>query len=194
MAAAVALLGGCGHVVTNENTYSGVGGVLINGAEVRSAVQPLGGTGGYSFSAMVYSAGSGTTDGPFLWRIEATGREGVHEKLRVHRLKVETRATQRSEWFPSKQLGKFARFHPLQNDPGKTFAQYQIPGKLEVYPEEDGAIAITADISVESVERTERRVVRFRMDPEQTRNVDFIFLPGEIVKGGSGPDPREWRW
>ena len=195
MAAGAALLmAGCGHIVTKNKTYAGRGGVVINGAEVGSAVKPMGGDGGFALSAMIYMAGSGTTDGPYLWRIEATGEEGVHEQLRVHRLRVETEKTRRSEWFPAGRLGAPVEFRRIRKEPGKSFAQFQVPGKLEVYPEKDGAFAIVADISIQSVERTERRVVRFRMDPEQRRDVEFLFVPGEIVKSFGEKDPREWRW
>jgi len=35
-----------------------------------SGLKPLGGKAGASLSAMVVAAGTGTLDGPFLWRVE----------------------------------------------------------------------------------------------------------------------------
>jgi hypothetical protein len=39
----------------------------------------------------------------------------------------------------------------------------------------------TVDLSVSTRERTERKRVRFRMDPSEKRQDEFIFLPAEIV-------------
>lgn len=188
------LMGSCAHFVTKNKSYLEGGEVEINGAMVRSAVKPNGGEGGMSLSAMVYSAGTATLDGPFKWRIEATGEEGQHKGMTVHRLKVTTRTTKRNEWYPVKYLGKLALFESLQGEAGKVFAQYPIPGELEVFPEVDGAIEILADISVRTVERVERRVVRFSMAPSESREVEAIFLPAEIVRGFGEKDPREWAW
>jgi len=166
----------------------------VNGALVRSAVKPMGGEPGFSFSAMVYTAGSGTLDGPFLWRIEATGDDGYHKTLTVHRVKVETINTKRSEWYPQKLLGKTVEFYPIKGEPGEVFAQYRIPGKLEVFPSEDGPITILADLTIRSVEKKVRRLVRFRMAPHRTKDFEFLFLPADVVKSASSEDPREWRW
>lgn len=190
----VLFFGSCGHFVTKSRSYSGQGGVEVNGAMVRSAVRPMGGEGGFALSAMVYTAGSGSLDGPFLWRIEATGEEGVHEALTVHRLKVTTKLTQRSEWYPQRHLGVREPFKGSKGAPGKVFAQFQVPGKLEAYPDEDGSITILADLSVQSARRTVRQVVKFEMDPSLGREVDFVFLPAEIVKGFGEEDPQEWKW
>ncbi|MFP6866353.1 MAG: hypothetical protein VCA35_10470 [Roseibacillus sp.] len=183
----------CGHVVTKRSSYAEERGVVVNGALVRSAVKPVGGEAGFTLSAMVYTAGSGTLDGPFLWRIEAEGDDGYHKELTVHRVKVETRATQRSQWYPQKLLGKTVEFYPVKGEPGEVFAQYQIPGKLEVFPYEDGEITILVDLTVRSVERSQREVVRFRMAPQRTKDFEFLFLPADIVKG-RGKDPKEWEW
>jgi len=128
----------CGHFFVKSKSYTPSNAIDINGAKVTSNVKPMGGSSGFQISAMIYTAGSGTLDGPFIWRIEAEGQEGIHESLTVHRLKVTTEKTKRSEWYPSKHLNKPAEFSALRKEPGKTFAQYQIPGKLEVYPEKDG--------------------------------------------------------
>jgi len=184
----------CGHIFTKSHTYSKVEGVDINGASIRSAVKPNGGKGGLSLTAMIYMAASATLDGPFLWRIEAEGKEGVHEKLIVHRLKVETKETKRSEWFPQEELGKFAKFKPVPKQPGVTFANYQIPGRLKVMPREDGDIRITADISVVSNKRTVREIVRYSMASAKESDAEFLFVPGEIVKSFGPKDPTEWSW
>ena len=188
------VLGSCAQFVSKEKSYLEGGAVEINGSMVRSAVKPNGGEGGMALSAMVYSAGTATLDGPFKWRIEATGVEGEHRGLTVHRLKVRTSKTGREEWYPEKYLGKLALFQPLKGEAGKSFAQYPIPGELEIYPEQDGAIEILADISVRTVKGATRRVVRFSMAPKQSREVESIFLPAEIVKGFGEKDPRAWHW
>lgn len=183
----------CGHVLTDRSSYRGEQGVEVNRALVRSAVKPLGGTAGFALSAGVYTAGSGTLKGPFLWRIEAEGDDGYHKGLTVHRVKVETKITQRKEWYPQNLLGKTVEFHPLKGSPGEVFAQYQIPGELEVFPDEDGDITIIADLTVRTVEERVRKMVRFRMAPQQSRDFEFIFLPAEIVQGKKS-NPKAWNW
>jgi len=187
------LLTSCGHVVTERASYEGEEGVEVNGAVVRSAVKPMGGEAGFSLSAVVYTAGSGTLDGPFLWRIEAEGDDGYHKDLTVHRVKVETRASERSEWYPQELLGKTVEFFPVKDEPGEVYAQYQIPGKLEVFPAEDGAITILVDLTVRSVEKSVRELVRFRMAPQQTKDIEFLFLPADIVSAKK-QEHKRWKW
>ena len=162
-AALTACLCSCGHVYTKSHSYQKSELVTINGASVGSAVKPEGGKGGFSLSAMVYFAGSATLDGPFRWRIEAEGKEGIHESLTLHRVKVITSKTKRSEWYPSQYLGKPVSFKTFKKEPGKSFANFEIPGKLKVYPREDGDITVIADISVTTNKKAERRQVRFKL-------------------------------
>ncbi|MBK1830814.1 hypothetical protein JIN77_08765 [Verrucomicrobiaceae bacterium R5-34] len=183
----------CGHLYTKSHSYAKSSTVTINGAKVGSAVKPEGGKGGFSMSAMVYMAGAATLDGPFRWRIEAEGKEGIHKSLTVHRVKVITSKTKRSEWYPRQHLGTAQAFSSYKKEPGKSFANFQIPGKLKVYPRSDGDITVIADISVTSTQKTERRQVRFLLRADTTKEVDFINLPAEIIKG-SRNDPREWQW
>jgi|GEM_PF-3044295 len=61
--------------------------------------QTLGGKSRFSTTAMIYSAGSGTLDGPFLRRIKAEGRTGVHEWHRLDEARVSTALTKRRERF-----------------------------------------------------------------------------------------------
>lgn len=183
----------CGHIYTKSHSYQKSATVSINGAQVGGAVKPEGGKGGVSMSAMVYMAGAATLDGPFRWRIEAEGIEGVHKSLKVHRVKVVTSKTKRSEWYPSRHLGSAVPFKPYKKEPGKAFANFQIPGKLKVYPRTDGNIMIIADISVTTGRKTERRQVKFRLQSTTKKDMDFISLPAEIIKG-SRKDPREWEW
>ena len=188
-----ACLVSCGHIYTKSHSYSGLATATINGAEVSSAVKPMGGKQGFALSAMVYMAGSATLDGPFIWRIEASGKKGVHQKMVVHRIKVTTSKTKRSEWYPRKHLGFDTPFKPYKVEPGKVYAVYQIPGKLKVYPQTDGKITILADVSVTTNKRTQREMVRFTMNPDTTKDVEFINVATEIVKSRN-PDPREWKW
>lgn len=183
----------CGHIYTKSHSYQKSATVTINGARVGSAVKPEGGNAGFSMSAMVYMAGAATLDGPFRWRIEAEGRQGVHRSLKVHRVKVVTSKTKRSEWYPGRYLGKAVPFKPFKKEPGKVFANYQFPGKLKVYPRTDGDITVIADISVATTRKTERRLVRFQLRSGTHKDVKFISLPTEIIRG-SRHDPREWEW
>ena len=183
----------CGHIFTKSHTYQKSSTVEINGAHIGSSVKPMGGKSGFSLSAMVYMAGSATLDGPFIWRVEAEGKEGEHQSMVVHRVKVTTSKTKRSEWYPAYHLGYTQPFKPFKKEPGKAYAVFQIPGKLKVYPREDGDITILADVSVTSSKRTLRRLIKFQLKSDTTKEVEFINLPAEIVKGAQ-KDPREWRW
>ena len=189
---ALALLPGCAAIVAKKHTYAAAGGAEVNGASVSLRVKPEGTDGGtYALSAVVVSAGMATLDGPFRWRIEATGQEGVHEHLVVHRLHTRTSVTRRDEWYPVKHLGRHAAFRAVTGEPGTARAVYEIPGLLEVKPREDGALEILADLSVTAKGRSRRQRLRFRLDPAMKREDEFIFIPAEIVRG-IGTDPADW--
>jgi hypothetical protein len=194
---AVALsVSSCAQFFKKEKTYRAIGSRELNGAQVTSAVKPMGGKSGLSVSAMVYSAGTGETDGPFLWRIEAIGEKGIHQSLIVHELTVRTAKTGRAEPYPEKWLGIIAPFEPMKGEEnaGKVFAKYQLPGKLEVFPEEDGEITLVAELTIRSVTGNRRGEVAFRMEPTIERETETLFLPREIAKSLGGEDPTEWDW
>ncbi|MGB1260429.1 MAG: hypothetical protein ACPG6P_10335, partial [Akkermansiaceae bacterium] len=121
------------------------------------------------------------------------GRHGEHQRLTVHRIKVTTSKTKRSEWFPRTHLGIDAPFKPYKKEPGKAFANFQLPGKLKVYPRTDGDIVVLADVSVTTKQKTERRLIKFHLKPNFKKQTEFISIPAEIVKG-STKDPRDWNW
>lgn len=187
----VFVLTSCGHVFTKSEGYAESSHADVNGAKINAAFQPNGGTPGLSFSAMIYMAGSAKLEGPFLWRVQAEGVDGVHEALTVHRVKVLTEKTKRAEWFPTKYLGKEQPFETYKKTPGVTYAYLQMPGELKVMPAEDGKISLLVDVSVKTKARTERKSLSFKMAPSQTKDTEFIFIPTEIVNGFN-PDPREW--
>lgn len=192
----VLFLNSCAHFYVKEKTYVTSGEADVNGAQVTSAVKGMGGKAGMSISAMVYNAATGETDGPFLWRIEARGQEGVHESLTVHRLRVRTEKTNRNEPFPGEWLNKAAPFEPLKGrkNAGKTFAKVQLPGKLEVFPEKDGRITMEAELSVKANGRSERKRLTFEMEPQVGRKNEMVFLPTEIAGSLGRKDPTEWQW
>jgi len=167
--------------------------VLINGAEVTATLKPMGGSSGLAISAMVVASGTGTLDGPFLWRVEAEGDDGVHEWIRVNKAKVTTEKTKRSEPYPSRHLGVNAKFEPLPDETVRSFAKFQIPGKLTVFPREDGIIKIHLNVSVRANGETRTKWIMCRLEPETKWRNEAVFLPTEIVKSFQG-DPREWDW
>lgn len=183
----------CGHIYTDKDSYKAGEGVVVNGATVSAAVQPEGSTGGMSLSAMIYMAGGAKLHGPFAWRIEAEGKSGEHSRMIVHRLKVTTEKTQRSEWFPSQYLGKWVAFEDVPKEPGVSFAAYRLPGTLEVMPETDGQFTITADVTIQTKTSSVRKLVRFRLSESREKDVDFIFVPAEIVTGWK-ENPRDWNF
>ena len=125
------------------------------------------------------------------WRIEATGQAGKHQRLIVHRIHTRTAVTKHAEWYPAKELGGSVEFRPRKESPGTAVARYRIPGLLKVKPSVDGALTVTADVSVQADGRWERGMVKFRLDPNRKRQTESLFLPAELIKG-IGSDPRDW--
>lgn len=184
---------GCVSLIAGKHTYSAASSaVRVNGAEIRMQVKPEGTDGGsYALSAMVVTAAVATFDGPFRWRLEALGAAGNHESLVVHRIHTRTGNTKRDEWYPTRHLGTRADFKPVRENPASSRAVYPIPGLLMVKPREDGPLEVTVDLSVRAGGRSERKLVRFRMDPSEKRQDEFIFLPAEIVNHIC-KSPSEW--
>jgi hypothetical protein len=191
----VSVLSGCVSLRAAKHTYDTAASspaVTVNGARVRLQLKPDGTSGGsYVVSAMVVSAAVATLDGPFRWRIEATGEAGRQESLILHRLRTRTETTRRDEWYPAVHLGRRVEFQSRNGANGVWRAVYDIPGQLRVKPREDGALEVQADLSVVANGRRKRRLVRFRLEPSQKRQDEFIFVPTEIVKS-IGKSPAEW--
>ncbi len=155
-------------------------------------VKPQGtGAGSYAVSAMIVSAAVATLDGPFSWRLEALGKSGKHSSLIVHRIRTRTSISKREEWYPAARLGKRYEFLTPAGESQTSRAIYPIPGLLQVKPKTDGALDVTADLSIVTGFRSERKIVRFRMNPSQTRQDEFIFIPTEIVKS-FGKSTADW--
>lgn len=184
-------LSSCGHIFTKSEGYAESSVAKVNDADVNAAFYPNGGSGGFAVSAMVYMAGAAKLEGPFLWRVQAKGVEGNHETLTVHRVKVVTEKTKRSEWFPTKYLNKPQDFTPYKKTPGVTYAYFQMPGELKIMPKKDGNISVFVDLSIKSKTQTKRKSVSFKLSPSTTSDTEFIFIPTEIIDGFS-KDPREW--
>lgn len=176
-----------------KHTYAATSpAVRVNGADIRMQVKPEGTDGGsYSVSAIVVSAAVATFDGPFRWRVEATGEIGKQESLVIHRIRTRTSKTKRDEWYPADHLGKRADFNRPKGATGPTRATYEIPGLLVVKPREDGALEVSVDLTVTTNGRRERKTVVFKMDPSQKRQDEFIFVPTEIVNS-IGKSPADW--
>lgn len=186
-------LTGCVGLRGKKHTYSESGGsVKVGGAQVGIDFRPEGTRpGSFMMSAMVVGGGVATFDGPFKWRIEAYGEEGVHESLVVHRIRTRTEKTKRDEWFPASELGKQASFRKQRGQLGVVRARYPIPGLLKVMPEEDGKLDVWLDVSVKRKDGAERKLVKFSMDPAVKRQDEFIFLPVEVAQS-IGTDPEDW--
>jgi hypothetical protein len=194
-AAVILTLTSCVGIMAGKRTYGSdqaTAAARVNGADIRLRVKPEGTAGGsYVLSAMVVSTAVATLDGPFRWRIEATGEVGKHLSIILHRLKTRTAKTRREEWYPAAHLGRRAEFVKLRDEPGKSRARYDIPGLLKVKPREDGALEILADVTVVTTTRRERQQIRFTLDPADKRQDEFLFLPAEIVKS-IGSDRSTW--
>jgi len=194
-AACLISLNSCVSLIAKKNTYGAdvaSPAVRVNGADIRMQVKPEGTDGGsYVVSAMVVSAAVATFDGPFRWRLEATAPNDGPEYFVVHRIRTRTGKTQRDEWYPVAHLGKRADFKRSKGDATASRAVYSIPGLLVVKPKVDGPLEVFVDLTVVARGRSERKLVRFRMDPSQKRQDEFIFVPTEIVKN-IGKSPAEW--
>jgi hypothetical protein len=185
-------------LVAKKHTYdmsASSPAATVNGAKVRLQLKPEGTDGpSFALSAMVVGAGFATLDGPFAWRIEATGESGKQEALIVHRLRTLTSLTKRDEWYPAQHLGRRVDFRVKKGETGPPKAVYEIPGRLDVKPRVDGVLDVLADLTVITQGKRERKTVKFRLDPSQKRADEFIFLPAEIVNSiGKGPDDWEDR-
>jgi len=182
----------CGHVWTKTEGYAESPSVKLNGAEVSSAFYPNGGSGGLSLSAMVYMAGAVKLEGPFLWRVQATGENGKHQAMKVHRIHVVTEKTKRSEWFPTSYLNDWHEFKEYTKTPDEVYAYFQLPGELKVMPQEDGVVSLSVDVSIKTKSTTSRKLIKFKLEPSETSETEFIFIPSEVSKSFN-PDPRDWK-
>jgi len=185
----------CVGIRANKHTYGAAASsppVLVSNTAIRMQVKPEGtAPGSFTVSAMVVSAAVATFEGPFRWRLEASGEIGKQEYLVVHRIRTRTSKTHRDEWYPTGHLGKRADFTRRMGETGATRAIYPIPGLLKVMPEEDGALDVDVDLTVASAGRKVRKLVHFRMEPSEKRQDEFVFLPTEIVQS-IGKSPTDW--
>jgi len=184
----------CVGIYGTRSTYgSNSEAVDVNGAKVSMIVKPEGTRGPtYAVSAMVVGVGVANLDGPFRWRIEAVGKEGVHGAMYVQRLRTLTSITRRDEWFPEKWLGERVDFTRRHSDPaGVVKAVFDVPGLLVVKPKEDGALDALADVIIEADGKRTRKTVKFRLDPTRKKDREMIFLPAEIVNS-IGKPMSEW--
>ena len=185
---------GCMSLYGTRNTYGQAGsGAVINVANVSMQVRPEGtANGSYVLSAMVVGVAVANLDGPFSWRIEAVGKEGVHEAMYVHRLRTVTAITRRDEWFPARWLGARTDFtRKKAYAPGEVKAVFNIPAKLDVKPSVDGALDVFADVTIVAERQRVRKTVKFRLDPANKKDRETVFIPAGIVSG-IGKPMSEW--
>lgn len=181
-------LSNCASLIGKKNTYQLDGpAARVNGATVRLQVSPQGAAdGAISLNAMVIGSTFATMEGPFKWRIEATGMTGDHQSLILHRIHTSTEKSKRSEWYPATQLPLIAEFKQVREDPNASRARCEIPGLLQVKSHEDGKLRIRAELSISrSVKEksiSQRATLSFLLDPTQKRINETIFLPVEIVR------------
>lgn len=171
--------------------------VTVGGTAVRMQVKPEGtAPGAIAVSAMVVGGAMATFDGPFRWRLEATGEPGKQEYLVVHRIRTRTAKTHRDEWYPADKLGKRADFTRSAGSSAATRAVYPVPGLLMVMPLEDGALEVDVDLTLASAGQKLRKMVKFRMEPASKRADEFVFIPTEIVESIGKPvsdwDDQGW--
>lgn len=187
-------LPGCMSFYGNRSTYGQAGsGAVVNGATVSMQVKPEGTSGGsYALSAMIVGVGVANLDGPFRWRIEAVGKEGIHETMYVQRIRTVTSITKRDERFPERWLGERTDFLRKKSySPGEVRAVFDIPAKLDVKPSVDGALDVIADVMIVANGKQVSRTVKFHLDPARKKDREMIFIPAEIVTS-IGKPVSEW--
>lgn len=184
----------CGHIHTESVTYTNKTPSLVNGAKVTTELQPQGGKPGFAVSAMVYMAGSADLEGPFKWRIMATGIDGTHTSMTIHEVRVRTTNSKRSDIYPSSQLPDDAPFRAYEKTPGVSYAVCQFPGLLEIDPVKDGESYMSVDLTIHSKAKAIRKTVHFTLVRSDEKETKFLFLPSEIAKSFGPKDPRQWQW
>lgn len=176
-------LSGCMGIYGTKHTYRSTGqSQSVGGAEVRMAFRPEGAKpGAVMFSAMVVGAVVATMDGPFRWRVEAVGEAGTHEFLTVHRIRTRTEKTGRDSWYPSGELGRRSPFRGREDGSNRVIARYEIPGRLEVKPEEDGKLDVWLDVSVIQKHGASRKTLHLVLDPAVKEQNEMVFIPAEVI-------------
>ncbi len=189
------ILSGCMAIRASKRTYGAAASsppVTVAGTAIRMQVKPEGtAPGAIAVSAMVVGGAVATFDGPFRWRLEATGEAGKQEYLVVHRIRTRTSKTHRDEWYPAEKLGRRADFTRKAGSEDATRALYPIPGLLKVMPLEDGALDVDVDLTLASAGKKVRKMVKFRMEPASKRQDEFVFIPTEIVES-FGKSASDW--
>lgn len=186
------LLASCGHIHTKSQSYQLNKAANVNGARVITEVKPMGGKPGFSVSAMVYMAGSASLEGPFKWRVQAIGKQGVHQYMHIHSVSMRTAHTKRHNSFPRSQLPSSIPFVSYKKTPGVVYAVHQFPGLLEVYPQTDGPVTVTINVSIRSHAQSERKIITGVLKPTQQSETEFLFIPTEIAQSFGQRDPRSW--
>jgi hypothetical protein len=188
-------LSGCMGIRETRRTFGSAASspaVTVDGTAIRMQLKPEGtAPGSIAVSAMVVGGAITTLDGPFRWRLEAAGEPGKQEYLVVHRIRTRTSKTGRDEWYPADKLGKRADFTRPEGGAGATRAVYPIPGLLRVMPLEDGALDVEVDLTLATAGKKMRRSVKFRLEPSEKRQDEFVFIPTEIVES-IGKSTADW--
>lgn len=188
----------CVGLVANKQTYvQSSGPHRLNGSELKLQVQPEGTeNGSYAISAMVVSTAIANLDGPFRWRLVATGIPGQHGTIQIHRLTTTTRKSARREEFPPGKLGSLVRFQPCGKDALHSRAVFSLPGLLQVKPARDGELTVEADLSISRSGMTRRASIAFKLTPARKSQREWIFIPSEIIQNAGKPledtDERSW--
>lgn len=165
-----------------KSTYVTESAQEVGGAKIRIQMKPEGtADGSFSASAMVVGGAYAKLQGPFKWRFYAEGQTGKQEWFAVNQIDTRTVGTKRAERYPSKDLGRVAKFTEKKGVAGVTRAAFEVPTQLKVMSQQDGALEVRALISVMGSGKLTRKSVVFRLNPEEQALRQNIFIPKEIV-------------
>lgn len=174
--------------------------VWLNGAELRSDVQPMNGEGALGKANLLFSANTSTLEGPFFWQFVAEGEPEEHVSMTIEGVVIETQRTRRKVSIPGGLLGgaqpfayeqqlkpKFSfrkKEQETEKEPAKWLAVYKLPSSLQLFPKVDGKITLAAKIKIESAKGVQSEWVNFALIPNSQKTKSFHFRQTMIEYGG----------
>lgn len=174
--------------------------VWINGAELRSDVQPLKGVGALGQANLIFSAKTNKLDGPFYWEFVAVGTPGEQVSMTVEEVQISTQRTRRQVVLPREMLGAVNAFEfevvakprftfrkkpqPEEQQKPRWLASYKLPSLLQVFPKADGRVTVAAKIRIDSSEGSVSEWVNFALLPAELKSQSFSFRETMIEYDG----------
>ena len=143
-------------------------------------MDPQEGRNAVTFSAMVYGFAAGTRMGPYEFQLHATGHEGVHREIHIHRVRYEI--DDGKVWQePGLDLALVKPFAPTYRK-GLVQAFWKSGGVLPFDFENVERVTVEIDLSVIDQVGSERRTLRLPFQRSTVRNTHFVMAGLEIYQ------------